>query len=101
MTTRVKAADVPDGAALQVEVDGEPVALVRCQDGIFAVHDICSHEHAHLSEGFVENCTIECPLHGSMFDVRTGQPLSLPANEPVKTYAVRVEGDDVLVESRE
>jgi 3-phenylpropionate/trans-cinnamate dioxygenase ferredoxin component len=92
-----KTSDVPDDAALQVKVNGSEVALVRCEGEIYAVSDICSHELAYLSEGFVEDCTIECPLHGSSFDVRTGKVLSLPAAEDIATYQVRIEGDYVLV----
>ena len=65
------------------------------------MHDICTHEHAHLSEGFIENCQIECPLHGSIFDMRTGEALTLPATSPLQTFNVKVEGDDVLIEVSE
>ncbi len=65
---------------------------------IFAVRDECSHAQIALSEGEVDNCEIECWLHGSRFDLRTGEPTSLPAYEPVPVYPVRVEGDDVLVD---
>jgi nitrite reductase/ring-hydroxylating ferredoxin subunit len=90
--------DIPSGEAMQVEVGGQPCALVRADGQVFCVHDICTHEHAHLSEGFVEGFEIECPLHGSIFDVRTGEVKSLPATEDLKTFNVKVEGGDVLVE---
>lgn len=90
--------DIPSGEALQVEVGGQPCALVRADGEVYCIHDICSHEHAHLSEGFVEGYEIECPLHGSIFDVRTGEVKSLPATENVKTYAVKVENGEVQVE---
>ena len=90
--------DIPSGEALQVEAGGQTLALVRVGEDVFCIHDICTHEHAHLSEGFCEGFEIECPLHGSIFDVRTGEVKSLPATEDVKTYNVKVEGGDVLVE---
>jgi MocE subfamily Rieske [2Fe-2S] domain protein len=91
--------DIPTGEALQVDVGGHPCALVRVDGEVFCVDDICTHEHAHLSEGFVEGYEIECPLHGSIFDVRTGDVKSLPATEALKTYPVKVEDGQVLVES--
>jgi nitrite reductase/ring-hydroxylating ferredoxin subunit len=93
-----KVDDIPTGEALAVEAGGEKLALVRVGEDVFCIHDICTHEHAHLSEGFCEGHEIECPLHGSIFDVRTGEVKSLPATEDVKTYAVKVEDGDVLVE---
>ncbi len=100
MTRFVKVADVndiPNGEALQVQADGETLALVRVDGEVYCINDICTHEHAHLSEGFCEGHEIECPLHGSIFDVRTGEVKSLPATEDVKTYPVKLEGDEVHV----
>ena len=99
--TFVKAAalvDVPKGGVLAVEIDGEEVALVRDGDDVYALRDECSHASIPLSEGDVEGCEIECWLHGSRFDLRTGKPSGPPATEPVRIYPVRVEGDDVLVD---
>ena len=90
--------DIPTGEALGVEAGGQPIALVRVGDEVFAINDICTHEHAHLSEGFCEGYEIECPLHGSIFDVRTGAVKSLPATEDVKTHNIKVENGDVFVE---
>jgi 3-phenylpropionate/trans-cinnamate dioxygenase ferredoxin subunit len=86
-------------SALRVEVDGEAVAVVRDDSNeVFAIRDECSHEKVPLSDGEVEGATIECWLHGSIFDLRSGKPLCLPANKPVPVYAVRIDGDDVLVD---
>ncbi|MFG2822037.1 non-heme iron oxygenase ferredoxin subunit [Kitasatospora sp. NPDC048365] len=85
--------DVPK----RVELNGVPVAVVRTDEGVFAVNDICSHANVSLSEGEVEDCMIECWLHGSSFDLRTGKPSGLPATKPVAVYPVKIEGDDVLV----
>jgi len=91
-------ADVDAGSALAVEIDGVEIAVVRDDGDWFAVRDECSHAAIALSEGDVEGCEIECWLHGSRFDLRTGKPTGLPATEPVPIYPVRVEGDDVLVD---
>ncbi|MGA8851212.1 MAG: non-heme iron oxygenase ferredoxin subunit [Aeromicrobium sp.] len=95
-------ADVPVGGVLAVTIDGVEIALVRDADGVYALRDECSHAAVPLSEGDVTigdgGCEIECWLHGSLFDVRTGKPLNLPAIEPVPTYPTRVEGDTVLVD---
>ncbi|HLV04901.1 non-heme iron oxygenase ferredoxin subunit [uncultured Georgenia sp.] len=96
--------DLEPGEAMRVDIedaDGRPVpvAVVRDEAGDFhAVSDICSHGQVNLSDGEVEDSTIECWLHGSTFDLRTGKPLSLPATQPVPVYAVSVEGDSVLVD---
>ena len=91
-------ADVADGTALQVDVADRDVAVVRDGEDWYAIDDECSHAAIPLSEGDVEGCEIECWLHGSRFDLRTGKPSGPPATEPVAVYAVRVEGDDVLVD---
>jgi 3-phenylpropionate/trans-cinnamate dioxygenase ferredoxin subunit len=96
-----KAADVPEGEARRIEVNGAEIAVVNLGGGEFrAVDDICSHEHYHLSEGEVDTDdeTIECPKHGSTFDLDTGRPRSLPATRPVRTFPVKVEGDSLLIE---
>ena len=90
--------EVATGAVVAVEADGVPVAVVHADDGTFyAVHDECSHERIALSEGEVDGCTLECWLHGSRFDLRTGKPTGLPATEPVKTYPVEIHDGDVYV----
>jgi 3-phenylpropionate/trans-cinnamate dioxygenase ferredoxin component len=99
MSTRACAADeVVEGTAHPVNVDGVDIVLVRDGGEIYAIRDECSHAAIALSEGDVEGCEIECWLHGSRFDLRTGKPTSLPATEPVAIYPVSVEGDDVMVD---
>lgn len=90
-------ADVPEDGALGLDVDGTPVAVVRAEGEVHALHDVCSHAEVPLSEGEVDGCTIECWLHGSRFDLRTGKPTGMPATEPVPVYPVKIEDDDVLV----
>jgi 3-phenylpropionate/trans-cinnamate dioxygenase ferredoxin subunit len=77
-------ADVPAAMPVHVDVAGVPLALARCDDGsVRAIYDECSHEAVPLSEGEVDGCTLECWLHGSRFDVRTGVPSGPPAIRPV------------------
>ena len=90
--------EIRDGEALGVTVDGQDLAVAREGDEVFAVEDLCSHAAVALSEGEVEDCTVECWLHGSRFDLRTGKPTGLPATEPVATFPVDVRGDDVYVD---
>ena len=85
-------------SALSVEVGRDEVAVVRSGDRVYAIADECSHAAIPLSEGDVADGEIECYLHGSRFDLQTGQPLGLPATEPVAVYRVEVVGDDVFVD---
>ena len=89
--------DLPEEGAVRVVLDGRPVCVARSQGEVFAISDVCSHADVSLSEGDVEDGTVECWLHGSRFDLRTGKPCGLPATKPVATYQVVVEGDDVHV----
>ncbi len=90
--------EVTDGAALRVVVDGVDVAIVRDGDDFYAIEDECSHAAVALSEGDVEGCEIECWMHGSRFDLRSGKPLGPPATEPVPVFPVQISGDDVLID---
>ena len=96
-THAAELADVPDGGVLAVEVEGLAPALVRCGDEVFAVRDECSHAAVPLSEGEVEDCTLECWLLGSRFDARTGEVLNLPATEPVPVYPCKVTEDSTVL----
>jgi len=89
--------DVADGSAVRVTIDGVPVAVVRSSGEVSAIHDVCSHANVALSEGEIDDQTIECWLHGSRFDLVTGRPTGLPATQPVPVYPVKIDGDDVLV----
>ena len=84
-----------------IEVDGRKVGVFRCEDGsLLAIEDRCSHDDGPLAEGEFDPvaCTVECPRHGSLFDMRTGRPRTLPAFKPVETFEVREDGDEVKVE---
>ena len=89
--------DVKDGCAIRVVIDGMPVAIVRSDGEVYAIQDVCSHANVPLSEGEIEDTTIECWLHGSRFDLVTGRPTGLPATQPVPVYPVKIDGSDVYV----
>ena len=93
-------AELPPGATKIVQVDDLEVGIVNCNGEIHAIEDRCSHDNGILFEGTVdvENCTVECPRHGSLFDIKTGRPMTLPAYAPVDVFPVRVEGDLIKVE---
>lgn len=92
--------EVTVGGTLQVKTGGEPVCLVRTgDDTVRAVHDTCSHQRFSLAEGWVEGDTIECNLHGSAFDLDTGQPTGLPAVKPIPVYTCEVRDGAVFVDT--
>ncbi len=84
--------EIEPGTARKVDVDGRSIAVVRIDDDVYALGDTCSHDDVSLSEGYVEtdDCAIECWRHGAQFDLRTGEPLTLPAVRPVPVYSVQV-----------
>lgn len=92
-----KVSDLPDGEMMAVEVEGEQVLLANVGGQFYAIGEICPHAGAPLSEGFLEGESVECPWHASRFNLRTGEVEAPPAEEGVPTYAVRVEGDDILI----
>jgi 3-phenylpropionate/trans-cinnamate dioxygenase ferredoxin component len=94
-------ADLSDESALGVELAGVPICVAKSEGEVFAIRDVCSHADVNLSDGEVEDGTVECWLHGSRFDLRTGRPTGLPANRPVPTYPVKIDGDDVYVAVKE
>lgn len=82
-------AELPPGEAYRI--DGPtPIAVFNADGDLYAVDDTCTHQDASLADGWLEGCTIECPLHASCFDLRTGQPSGPPAKEPLRTYPVSV-----------
>ena len=89
--------EVPENGAVGVVIGGRPIAIVRSNGQIYAIHDVCSHAQVALSEGEIDDGTIECWLHGSRFDLATGRPTGLPATEPVPVYRTKIEGDAVYV----
>jgi len=91
-------ADVGDGEVIGVAAGGVPVALFKLEGDFFALYDRCSHGQAKLSEGFIEDGKVECPLHQGLICIRTGEPVSPPISREVDVYPVRVVGDRVEVE---
>ena len=90
-------ADLREGEPFAPEHDNLQLALCRVDGNVYAFEDICPHAYALLSQGFVEGGEIECPLHGARFEMATGRCLTPPADKDLRTFPVRVEGDDVYV----
>jgi len=89
--------DLPDGRGMRVDVAGHRIALFRLGEEVCAIGDRCSHAEASLSEGEVFDGAVECPRHGSEFDLTDGHPMSFPATKPVPVYQVDVAGGDVFL----
>src|SRR5947209_20310261 len=91
--------DLADGDMRDASVEGEEILLARVGEQYYAVNNICTHFFTYLSGGelFPESCEVLCPLHDSRFSLVDGRPTGLPATKPVKIYAVKVEGDAILV----
>jgi 3-phenylpropionate/trans-cinnamate dioxygenase ferredoxin component len=98
--TVCKTAELPEGEHLVVELGRKWIVIFNVGGEYYALEDMCSHEEVPLSEGELDGYSIECHQHGACFDVRTGAVLAPPAFAPVKRFAVRVEGDDVQIETK-
>lgn len=85
--------DLPLGSIRKVDVAGRDIAIANTPEGVFAIDDICSHAEVSLSEGELDGCFIECWMHGSAFDLRTGVPQTPPAIRPVQTFPVIIQGE--------
>ena len=93
--------ELGEGEMRLIEADGRKIGVFHCSDGeLRAIEDRCSHDDGPLAEGEFDSssCTVECPRHGSLFDLKTGKPRTLPAYRPVETFEVRVEGDEIKLE---
>jgi len=94
--------ELPEGEMRLVEVDGRKIGVFRCGNGdLYAIEDRCSHDDGPLAEGEfdADACTVECPRHGSLFDLRTGRPKTLPAFQPVEIFDARVEGGELKLDT--
>lgn len=89
--------DLEEEGVFGVEVGGMPIAVYEVEGDVYATHDICTHGLARLSEGYLENGLIECPLHQGLFDVKTGAPAGAPCTEAVRTFPAKLDGNTVLV----
>ena len=91
--------DLPEGSLLRVEAGGTAICLVHAEDGKFyAMGDTCTHEEYSLCEGELWEMSVECPRHGSLFDLSTGRPKTLPAFAPVQTFPIAIEDDTITLE---
>ena len=89
---------IVEGTPFAAEVDGTHIAIVRLGEELFAINNICPHQETFLSDGYLDGELLECPLHQSCFDVRTGKLMNPPAREDVATYPVKAENNSVFVE---
>ena len=92
--------ELPEGARKIVAVDGIEIGVFNCGGELLAIEDRCSHDDGPLAEGEFDQatCTVECPRHGSLFDLTTGRPKTLPAYAPVRTFPVSIEDDTIILE---
>ena len=93
-----KTTDVPEGQVRVVTARGQRLALAHAGDGYYAVQDLCTHDNGPLGEGQLFDEEVECPRHGARFNIKSGQPMTLPAVIPVKTFPVKVEGEEIWVQ---
>ena len=93
-------AELAPGTMRLVEHEDVEILVANCGGRLYAIENRCSHDDGPLDKGTLDQgaCTVECPRHGSVFDLRSGKPLSLPAYEPVDTFPVRIDGDEIRVE---
>ncbi|MDR5835588.1 anthranilate 1,2-dioxygenase ferredoxin subunit AndAb [Caballeronia sp. LZ034LL] len=89
--------DFTEGEPMAIVAGEKPVAVFRLGDELFALHDLCTHGHARLSDGFVEDGCVECPLHQGLFDIRTGAPRCAPVTEAVRAYPIRIVDGQVQI----
>ncbi len=92
------ASEIPPGEMTIVELDGQEIAIANVGGEFYAFQNECTHRGGPLGEGLLMGDVVECPFHAGQFNVRTGEVVSAPPSEPISTYAVQVEGDDVKVE---
>lgn len=92
-----KAGELRPGTMKRVDIEGRRILLANVDGRFYAADDTCTHEDASLSSGFLKGAWVQCPLHGSRFNVCTGEVLDEPAEENLRTYPVRMEGDSILI----
>jgi 3-phenylpropionate/trans-cinnamate dioxygenase ferredoxin subunit len=89
----MKLSDLPLGSVIKFDADGLDVAIAHTEEGVFAIEDTCSHAEVSLAEGELNGCFLECWMHGSAFDLRTGIPKTPPAIKSVETFPVMIQGE--------
>ena len=95
--TAAKCSQIDEDEATQVLVEGKEIADINLGGEFYAMDDICSHAYASMSDGYIEGECIECPLHGAQFNIKTGKAETAPATVDLKTYEVKIDGDDILI----
>lgn len=98
MTAIARRSNIAPGSTFRVEHAGEPILLCNVDGTIYAIEDRCTHDGGELDQGELDGCRIECPRHGALFDVTTGDAVSLPAFLPVRTFKVRLDGDEIYID---
>ncbi|GAC1305858.1 MAG: hypothetical protein NVSMB19_17580 [Vulcanimicrobiaceae bacterium] len=93
-----RTSDIPPGKTKRVESAGEAILICNVAGTFYAIEDACTHDGGELDQGELDDCRIECPRHGAFFDVTTGAALTFPAVLPVRTFALRIEGDAIFIE---
>jgi len=94
-----KMSDLRPGMRKIIDFEEVTVALFNVNGQVYCIEDVCTHDGGPLADGEIDGLTIACPRHGALFDLRDGQVLSMPAVVPVPTYRVKIDGDDIFVES--
>ena len=92
-----KTDDLDDGEAMQVIIGRKEIAIYNLDGKFYATDDICTHAYASLADGYVEGELIECPLHGGCFDIKTGKAMTPPVSEDLKTYELKIDGEQILI----
>ncbi len=93
----LKTSDLDPGEAKQVLIGRKEIAIYNLEGNFYATDDICSHAYASLADGYIEGEVIECPLHGGSFEIKTGKAVTAPCTEDIKTYPLKIEGEQILV----
>ena len=93
-----KVGEIEEDEAIQVTIGEFVLAIFNLGGSFYATDDTCTHAFASLADGYVEDGCVECPVHAARFEIATGKAVALPAEEDIKTYPVRVEGEDIYVE---
>lgn len=96
--TVMQAVEVAPGTTRKVSVDGIDILVCNAAGAFYAIEDVCTHDGGELDQGELSGCEIECPRHGARFDIKTGEALTLPAFEPVRTFPVRIEAGAVVID---
>jgi 3-phenylpropionate/trans-cinnamate dioxygenase ferredoxin component len=92
--------EIPPSSMKAVDVNGEKVCIININGNYYVIGNVCTHMGGPLNEGALEGFEVECPWHGSKFDIRTGEPTKPPARQPMSSYEVKLQNDDILVKKQ-